>query len=226
MCMTGKIYPLPDGRGTVVGAPLISLIISLIIRHAIIPDVNILDELRNEVASCTLCSELADFRTQTVFGDGTIEAEVMFIGEAPGADEDAQGIPFVGRAGRFMNECMAQVGIPRSKVFIANTLKCRPPDNRNPQPEEMDNCSTFLTAQIAIINPKIIAPLGNFGLQRMISNKYKIGEVHGRPIRRRDGLIYFPMYHPAAALHRANLRETIQIDFKKLAKLLKREGLL
>jgi DNA polymerase len=187
---------------------------------------NVLDELKLEVSKCTRCEELVKIRTQTVFGDGTVEAEVMFVGEAPGADEDRQGIPFVGRAGQFMNQCMENAGIPRSKIYIANTLKCRPPDNRNPKPEEMENCAAFLAAQIAIINPRIIAPLGNFGLERMVGKKYRIGEVHGRPIRRKDGLIYFPMIHPAAALHQPKYRQDIQVDFMKLAKLLKREGLL
>ncbi len=187
---------------------------------------DILDELRKEVAGCTRCPELVDNRTQTVFGDGTIEAEVMFVGEAPGREEDEKGIPFVGQAGRLMNSAMKEAGIPRSKVYIANTLKCRPPDNRDPMPEEMENCSAYLAAQIAIIKPKIIAPLGRFGLERMVKKGMKISEVHGRAIRRKDGMIFFPMYHPAAGLHQPKFRQAILTDFKKLAKLLKREGLL
>ncbi|HDS30422.1 MAG TPA: uracil-DNA glycosylase, partial [Firmicutes bacterium] len=150
---------------------------------------------------------------------------VMFVGEAPGRDEDIQGIPFVGQAGQLMDSAMQQAGIPRKMVFIANTLKCRPPDNRDPSPEEIENCKLFLAAQIALIKPKIICPLGRFGLQQLVKKDLKISEVHGRPIRK-SGIIFFPMYHPAAALHQGGLRETIKNDFKKLAKVLKREGLL
>ncbi len=196
------------------------------IKADIMHGMGILDELRKEVANCKKCSELARLRTQTVFGEGTAEAEVMFIGEAPGADEDKQGVPFVGAAGKFMDKAMEQAGIPRSKIYIANTLKCRPPENRNPLPEEMENCAPYLAAQIALIKPKIIAPLGRFGLERMVSKKMKISEVHGKPIRRKDGLIFFPMIHPAAALHQPKYRQDIVTDFFKLAKLLEREGLL
>jgi DNA polymerase len=185
----------------------------------------LMEELKNEIAACQRCPELVENRTQTVFGDGTIEAEVMFIGEAPGRDEDIQGIPFVGQAGQLMDSAMEKAGIPRSKVFIANTLKCRPPDNRDPLPEEIDNCRVFLAAQIALIRPKIICPLGRFGLQQLIKKDLKISEVHGRAIRK-SGIIFFPMYHPAAALHQPSLREMIKSDFMKLAKVLKREGLL
>jgi len=150
----------------------------------------------------------------------------MFIGEAPGRDEDAQGIPFIGAAGKLMNAALAESGIPREKIFIANTLKCRPPDNRDPLPEEMENCAAFLAAQIAIIKPRIIVPLGRFGLERMVRKDLKISDVHGKPIRRKDGLIFFPMFHPAAALHQPRYREHVRQDFIKLAKLLKREGLL
>jgi len=186
----------------------------------------LLEELKEEVAKCERCAELVENRTQTVFGEGTAEAEVLFVGEAPGKDEDESGIPFVGRAGRFMDKAMEDAGIPRSMVYIANTLKCRPPENRNPKPEEMQNCAPFLAAQVAIIKPRIICPLGNFGLERMLSKKFRIGEVHGKPIKRKDGTIFFPMYHPAAALHQPKYRDDILIDFRKLAKLLKREGLL
>jgi len=185
----------------------------------------VFEELKEEVSKCERCPELAEKRTQTVFGDGTPAAEVMLIGEAPGADEDKQGIPFVGRAGKLMNQAMIDAGIPREKVFIANTLKCRPPENRDPLPEEMDNCATFLAAQIALIRPKIIVPLGRFGLERLLSKTLKISDVHGKPIKK-DGIYFFPMYHPAAALHNPSYRTHILKDFRKLAKLLKREGLL
>jgi len=185
----------------------------------------VFEELKAEISKCTRCPDLVAIRTQTVFGDGTTAAEVMFIGEAPGADEDKQGIPFVGRAGQLMNLAMKEAGIPREKIFIANTLKCRPPENRDPLPEEMDNCAAFLAAQIALIKPRVIVPLGRFGLERLLGKDLKISEVHGKPIKK-DGLYYFPMYHPSAALHQPGLRDNVLQDFKKLAKLLKREGLL
>ena len=186
----------------------------------------LMEELRDEISKCTRCTELAESRTQTVFGDGTADAEVVFVGEAPGEQEDRQGIPFVGTAGKLMDSAMERAGIPRSLVFIANTLKCRPPDNRDPLPEEIDNCKRFLAAQIALIKPKIICPLGRFGLEQLVKKDMKISQVHGRAIKRKDGTIFFPMYHPAAALHQGSLRETILTDFKKLAKILKREGVL
>ena len=187
---------------------------------------DLMEELRLEVADCVRCPELAGNRKQIVFGDGTAEAEVMFVGEAPGKDEDEQGVPFVGQAGQLMNSAMKQVGIPRSMVYIANVLKCHPPGNRDPLPEEIENCRTFLAAQIALIRPRIICPLGRFGLQQLVKKDMKISEVHGRALRRKDGTIFFPMYHPAAALHQGSLRQAILTDFKKLAKLLKREGIL
>lgn len=190
------------------------------------PDMSAMDELRDEVAHCTRCPELVENRTQTVFGDGTSDAKILFVGEAPGEEEDQKGIPFIGRAGRLMDNAMEEVGIPRSMVFITNTLKCRPPGNRDPKPEEIDNCKAFLAAQVALIKPKIIVPLGRFGLEQMVRKSKKISEVHGRAMRRKDGLIFFPMYHPAAALHQPRYRQDILTDFKKLAKLLKREGLL
>jgi uracil-DNA glycosylase len=187
---------------------------------------SVFEELREEISKCKKCPDLVKIRTQTVFGDGTPEAEVMFVGEAPGADEDKQGIPFVGAAGKFMNQAMTKAGIPRSMVFIANTLKCRPPENRDPLPIEMDNCSAFLAAQIAIIKPRIIVPLGRFGLERLVKPGLKISEVHGKAIRRKDGMIFFPMFHPAAGLHQPKYRDDILNDFMKLAKLLQREGVL
>jgi len=186
----------------------------------------LLEKLRKEISACVKCRELAETRTQTVFGDGTIGAEVLFVGEAPGADEDRQGVPFVGKAGQLMDSAMRHAGIPRRMVFIANVLKCRPPENRDPLPDEIDNCRVFLAAQITLLKPKIICTLGRFGLQQLLKGDYKISEVHGKPIRSKDNTIYFPMYHPAAALHNGALRESILEDFKRLAALLKREGIL
>jgi DNA polymerase len=187
---------------------------------------NLMEELKAEVAKCERCSELVKSRTQTVFGDGNYRSRVMFVGEAPGGDEDAKGIPFVGRAGQFLTSEMEKLGITRQMYFITNTLKCRPPANRPPEPAEMLNCSGFLAAQITLIKPKIIVLLGRFGLSELVKKDMKISEVHGKPIKSKDGLIYFPIYHPSAALRKGDFREAFILDAKKLRKLLEREGLI
>lgn len=186
---------------------------------------SLIDELKAEVSRCTLCPELVETRTQTVFGDGSIKAKVMFVGEAPGGDEDKQGIPFVGRAGQLLNKMLAKVGIPREMVYIANTIKCRPPENRNPNPDEIANCAHFLAAQIAIIKPKVICPLGKFGLEQMVGTEHKISEVHGKTLRRRDGTVFVPLWHPAYVLRKPEtLAEPYEKDFRRLKKLLEKEG--
>jgi DNA polymerase len=185
---------------------------------------SLLDKLKDEVAKCTLCAVLVENRTQTVFGDGTIQAEVMFVGEAPGVDEDEKGIPFVGRAGQLLNKVMSKAGIPREMVYIANVLKCRPPENRDPQDDEIENCSHFLAAQIAIIKPKVICPLGRFGLEQIIGKEYKISQAHGKTFRRKDGTVFMPMYHPAYYLRNANSIDEYEKDFRRLKRLLVKEG--
>jgi uracil-DNA glycosylase len=187
---------------------------------------NLMEQLKAEVARCERCSELACSRTQTVFGDGNYRAKIMFVGEAPGADEDQQGIPFVGRAGQFLTSEMEKLGITRKMYFITNTLKCRPPSNRPPEPVEILNCSGFLAAQITLIKPRIIVPLGRFGLEELVKKDMKISAVHGKPIRSKDGIIFFPLYHPSAALRKGDFREAFINDAKKLKKLLEREGFI
>ncbi|MEE8336596.1 MAG: uracil-DNA glycosylase [Dehalococcoidia bacterium] len=174
-------------------------------------------ELYEEIADCPNC-ELARRRTQTVPGSGPASAEIMLIGEAPGAREDEQGVPFIGPAGRFLDELLASVGLSRETVYIANVVKCRPPDNRDPQPAEIAACQPFLDRQIAIIDPKLIVTLGRFSMARWFSGT-TISRVHGQP-KRVDGRYVIPMYHPAAALHRGSLRGEIMADFARLPELL------
>jgi uracil-DNA glycosylase family 4 len=181
--------------------------------------------LNSEIKACKRCSELAGSRNNVVPGAGNPKASIMFVGEAPGRDEDIQGLPFVGQAGKLLDSLLEHAGFSRDEVFIANCLKCRPPENRDPQQAELDNCREYLLAQIALIEPRIIAPLGNFGLKTLVTDKYTIGQVHGTPVKK-SGVLFFPLYHPAAALRNPKLRETLMTDFMKLKKLAAREGVV
>jgi DNA polymerase len=156
----------------------------------------------------------------TVPGEGSPQAGIMFIGEGPGFNEDRQGRPFIGAAGQFLNELLASIALRREDVFITNMVKCRPPNNRDPFPGEIDTCSAHLDAQIAAIAPKIIVPLGRHALARWFPNE-SIGKLRARP-KTFGELTLFPLYHPAAALHNGGLRSTIEEDFMKLGELLKR----
>ena len=176
-------------------------------------------ELYEEIADCPNCA-LARQRTQTVPGSGPASAEIMLIGEAPGAREDEQGFPFVGPSGKFLDELLASIGFSRESVYICNVVKCRPPDNRDPKPEEIAACKPFLSRQIEIISPKVIVTLGRFSMAPWFPDT-TIGRVHGQPIEV-DGRFIVPMYHPAAALHRGSLRGEIEADFAQLPELLKR----
>jgi DNA polymerase len=153
-------------------------------------------------------------------GEGAPDANIMFIGEGPGFYEDQQGRPFVGASGKFLDELLATIGLDRRKVFIANVVKCRPPNNRDPQPDEIEACDKHLQAQISIIDPKVIVTLGRHSMQRYFPGE-SIGRVHGQP-RRKDDRIIVPMYHPAAALHQGSLRKVIEADFAKLPDFLAR----
>jgi DNA polymerase len=174
-------------------------------------------ELYEEIADCPNCA-LARKRTQTVPGTGPVSAEIMLIGEAPGAREDERGEPFVGPSGRFLDELLASVGLSRDTVYICNVVKCRPPDNRDPAPDEVAACQSFLDRQIEMIDPKLIVTLGRFSMRRWFSGT-TISRVHGSP-KRVDGRLVIPMYHPAAALHRGSLRGDIEADFARLPELL------
>jgi len=176
-----------------------------------------LQKIAAEIAGCTLCS-LAKTRHKTVPGEGSPNAEIMFIGEGPGYHEDQQGRPFVGAAGQFLTELLASIGLSRSDVFIANVVKCRPPNNRDPLPEEIFACDHYLRRQIAVIQPKIVVTLGRFSMAKFFSSG-PISKIHGQP-RKEGGVLYLPLFHPAAALHQPALRRLVEEDFKKIPALL------
>ena len=172
-----------------------------------------LETVAQEILVCTKCL-LHRGRTKAVPGEGPGDAAIMFIGEGPGFHEDQQGRPFVGAAGRFLEELLESISLSREKVFITNVIKCRPPGNRDPLPEEMESCRSFLDQQIELIRPKLIVTLGRFSMARAFP-RARISRIHGQP-RKIDGIIYYPMYHPAAALHQPSLRRTIEDDMKRL----------
>lgn len=181
-----------------------------------------LEDLHREIRACRRC-DLGRARTNAVPGDGRRDADIMFVGEGPGYHEDMQGLPFVGAAGRFLDELLAQAGIARAEVFITNVVKCRPPNNRDPQPEEIAACNEYLLAQIALIKPRAIFTLGRFALATLIDQKLTaISKVHGKAYRK-SGIVFVPLYHPAAALHNERLRDTIVEDIARAAALLRQE---
>lgn len=174
-------------------------------------------DLAKEVAACRRCP-LAQGRTRAVPGEGPENAAIMFIGEGPGFHEDQQGRPFVGAAGQFLDELLQSIGLRRDEVYITNVVKCRPPGNRDPQPDEIEACQSYLDRQIALIKPKVIVTLGRYSMARAFPNE-KISAIHGRP-RKIDGVVYVPMFHPAAALHQPALRKTVEEDFARLPRIL------
>lgn len=176
-----------------------------------------LEELHQRIATCTDC-ELCRNRTNAVPGEGPPDAEILFVGEAPGFNEDQQGRPFVGAAGRYLEQLIASIGLTREQVFITNVVKCRPPDNRDPFPGEIDACRAYLERQIELIRPKIVVSLGRYSLAWFFP-KDTISKVHGQA-KVRNGVYFMPMYHPAAALHAGNMRRTIEEDFRKIPKVL------
>ena len=177
-----------------------------------------LDELRVQVESCRRCP-LCDGRTQTVFGVGNPHARVMFIGEAPGKNEDLQGEPFVGAAGHYLNELLGCAGLRREDVFIANVLKCRPPGNRDPRPEEIQTCTPYLREQTRTIDPEVLVTLGKFSTQFVLKTQVGITRLHGR-VQRVGKFLVFPIFHPAAALYDGAKREALENDFVTLGQLL------
>jgi uracil-DNA glycosylase family 4 len=176
-----------------------------------------LKALHEQMRVCTRC-KLHAGRTNAVPGEGPEQADVMFIGEGPGFHEDKQGRPFVGAAGQFLEELLASIDLSREQVFITNVVKCRPPANRDPEPEEIEACRGYLDRQIELIQPKMVVTLGRFSMARYFPNA-KISQIHGQP-KKMDGVIYYPMYHPAAALHQPSLRRTVQEDMKRIPQLL------
>lgn len=177
----------------------------------------LLDEIAAEIRVCTRC-ELHRTRTNSVPGEGPADARIMFIGEAPGWNEDQQGRPFVGAAGKFLEELLGAAGLKRSDVFITNVVKSRPPGNRDPLPDEIVACAPFLQRQIDTIDPDVIVTLGRFSMAKWFPGE-RISRIHGQP--KKDGKrLIVPMYHPAAALHQQALKSTILEDFGKLPRIL------
>lgn len=173
-----------------------------------------LPQLSAYLRDCQRC-QLASGRTQVVFGTGNPQASIMFVGEAPGFYEDREGVPFVGAAGKLLTELLQSIGLERSDIYIANVIKCRPPNNRDPLPDEIDTCKPFLLQQIELIQPKLVCTLGNFATQTLLERKVGITKVRGQVIRL-ENFVVFPLLHPAAALHQGNLRVPLKEDFQKL----------
>jgi uracil-DNA glycosylase family 4 len=180
-----------------------------------------LDSLRAHIGDCRRCP-LAAARTQVVFGVGDPHAGLMFIGEGPGKNEDLQGEPFVGAAGRFLDELLASIGLQRCEVYIANVVKCRPPGNRDPQPLEIETCTPFLSRQIELIAPKVIATLGKFATQYVLDTTVGITRLRGK-LYRVDGRCVVPVLHPAAALYNGSNRQVLFDDFRRLRTVLDRD---
>ena len=181
-----------------------------------------LDEIRLAVESCRKCP-LADGRTQTVFGAGNPHARVLIVGEAPGKNEDLQGEPFVGAAGRYLDELLGIAGLARNEVFIANVLKCRPPGNRNPRAEEIELCSEYLREQTRTIDPEFIVTLGNFATKFILKTDIGITRLRGT-LQQAGRFKVFPIFHPAAALYDGSKRVALENDFALLGELLRAEG--
>lgn len=179
-------------------------------------------ELYREASGCVKCP-LSEGRTNVVFGAGDADADLMFVGEAPGAEEDRRGLPFVGRAGALLGELLAGIGLSREEVFIANCLKCRPPGNRDPQPLEIETCEPYLARQIELIEPKVVATLGNFATKLLTASPMGITRVRGTPQVHTLGgrtVSIFPLLHPAAALRTPKMKELLVEDFSTLSGLL------
>ena len=174
-----------------------------------------LQELSASLHDCQRCKLAKLGRSQVVFGTGNPKASIMFVGEAPGFNEDRQGEPFVGAAGKLLDKLLESAGLSRSQVFIANVIKCRPPNNRDPEQDEVDTCKPFLLQQIEEIKPALVCTLGNWATQTILEKKVPITKVKGSAIKL-ERFVVFPLLHPAAALHQGNLLETLREDFQKL----------
>ena len=185
------------------------------------------DELKavwQQARACTKCPQLASTRQTVVFGSGNADADLMFVGEAPGANEDRQGLPFVGQAGRLLDTLLEEIGLSRADVFVVNTLKCRPPGNRDPLPQEIDACQDYLFRQLDLIEPRVVCTLGNFATKLLRGDPATgITRLHGREEIRRIGprrVRLYPIYHPAAALYTPKMLDTLREDFRRLPELL------
>jgi len=183
-----------------------------------------LEVLQQEASGCTRC-RLSEGRTQVVFGVGNPDAELMFVGEAPGFHEDKQGYPFVGQAGKLLDKLLAGIGLTRADVYIANVLKCRPPGNRDPQPDEIEQCEGYLFRQIEAIEPKLVATLGNFATKLLSGKQLGITRVHGQEQEVTLGgrhVTLYPLYHPAAALYTPRMLQVLEEDFRRIPALISR----
>ncbi len=183
-----------------------------------------LDEIRKRILDNNICPELAATATNLVMGDGNIDAEIVFIGEAPGKNEDEQGLPFVGAAGKFLNEMLAAANMTRSDVYITNIVKYRPPNNRDPLPEEKAAFWPYLLKQLQIIQPKVVITLGRHSMEYFLPGM-KISAIHGEPKRIKFGddyLVIIPLFHPAAALYNGSLRQTLIDDFLMVPKIIEK----
>ena len=179
----------------------------------------------DEIADCTRCA-LAGGRTQVVFGSGDPASDLMFVGEAPGFHEDKQGIPFVGAAGNLLDQLLGGIGLTRADVYVANVLKCRPPGNRDPMPDEIEACEGHLWKQIELIKPRVVATLGNFATKLLSGRPTGITRVHGQEQETTLGgrrVLLYPIYHPAAALYTPRMLEVLKADFARIPELLGRE---
>ncbi len=179
----------------------------------------------DQASTCTRC-RLAQGRTQVVFGVGNPDADLMFVGEAPGFHEDKQGVPFVGQAGKLLDKLLAGIGLERSEVYIANVLKCRPPGNRDPQPDEIESCEPHLFRQIALIRPGLVATLGNFATKLLSGKPTGITRVHGveqQVVLGGNAVTLYPLFHPAAALYTPSMQTVLEQDFARIPQLLGRE---
>lgn len=179
-----------------------------------------LKEVETSITRNNVCPELAAGAKQLVFADGNPDAEIIFIGEAPGAREDEQGIPFVGAAGKFLAEMLESIGMARQDIYITNIVKYRPPANRDPEPEEIQAFMPYLERQIEIIKPKLVVFLGRHAMNVFLPGLV-ISQVHGEP-KRKDGQVYLPLFHPAAALYNGGMRQTLMNDFAKIPKILEK----
>jgi len=173
-----------------------------------------LEQLREKTLSCDRCV-LSQTRNNVVFGHGNPDADIVFVGEAPGFNEDKQGLPFVGAAGKLLTELLASIGISREDVYIANVLKCRPPGNRDPLPEEIAVCKPILFAQLSLIKPRVVVTLGAHASRTILGRDISISKIHGQ-VFEADGFTVFPIYHPAAALYARATKEYLEEDFRKL----------
>ena len=180
--------------------------------------------IHSEILECTKC-ELHKSRTNAVPGEGPYDARIMFVGEGPGQNEDEQGRPFVGAAGKFLTELLESIDLKRTNVFITNIVKCRPPNNRAPRKPEIEACNPYLQSQIKLINPRIVCALGTPAITTLMGDEYSASRFHGKPLTK-GGVTLLPMYHPAATLYDASLKETLFHDFQILKKLLENEEAL